>query len=78
MIRITAEASNTRLAISAGTVQADQLLRRGIKGSPALLFRQGPQLDKRLAAPLTSIASTGILQIAECLLTEAAVMPARP
>jgi len=78
MIRITAEASRTRLAISAGAVLADQLFWRWLKGSPALLFRHNLQVGEGLAAPFTWISPAGLLQIAEGLLTEAAVVPARP
>jgi len=78
MIRTTAEASNTRLAISAGTVLADPLLRRGIKGPLALLVCQSLKVGEGLAASLAGIAAAGLLQVTEGLLAEAAVVPACP
>jgi hypothetical protein len=65
MIRTTAEASNTRLAISAGTVLADPLLRRGIKGPLALLVCQSLKVGEGLAASLAGIAAAGLLQVTE-------------
>ena len=83
MIRTTAEASNTSLpvrsaAISADTILADQLLRCRFKVLPALLVCHGLEGCEGLAAPLTGIAPAGLLQIAEGLLAEAAVVSARP
>ena len=65
MMRTTAEASNTRLAISAGTVLADPLLRRGIKGPLALLVCQSLKVGEGLAASLAGIAAAGLLQVTE-------------
>jgi hypothetical protein len=78
MIRTTAEASNTRLAISAGTVPADQHLRRRVKGPLALLVCQSLKVGEGLAASLVGIAAAGLLQVTEGLLAEAAVVPACP
>jgi hypothetical protein len=61
-----------------GAVLADQLLWRLLKGSHALLFRHDLQIGEGLAAPFAWITRAGLLQIAEVLVTEAAVMPARP
>jgi hypothetical protein len=62
MIRITAEASNTRLAISARTVLADQFLRRMIKATPAVLVREGMQIGESLLAQAPMVPARSVLQ----------------
>jgi hypothetical protein len=57
---------------------ADQLLRCRIKGSAATFLRQSLKSGQSLTPTLTGIASTGLLQVAEGLLAEAAVVPACP
>ena len=75
---LTAEASRTRFAILARAVLADQVLGRRIESSPALLVDQGTQVREGLAPPLTRISATGLPQIAESLLTDAAMVLSCP
>jgi hypothetical protein len=66
------------LAISAGSVLTDQLLRRRIEALPAPLIGQTLKVGEGLPAPLAGIPSAGLLQIAECLLAQAAVVTPSP
>jgi hypothetical protein len=61
--QISVEASNTRLAISAGTVLADQLLRCRVKGPLALLICQGLKGDEGLLAEAAVVAARPQLQL---------------
>jgi len=63
MICTTAEASSTRLAISAGPVLADQLLRCRIEALPAPLISQRLEIGKGLPASLTGIAPARLLRL---------------
>lgn len=56
-------ASKTKLAISAGTVLADQLLRRGIKGPLALLVCQSLKDGEGLAAEAAVVPACPQLQL---------------
>jgi hypothetical protein len=62
------------LAISAGSVLTDKLLRRRIEALPAPLIGQALKVGDGLTAPLAGIPSACVLQIAECLLAQAAVV----
>ena len=78
-IRTTAEASRTTLealavGISAGAILANQLLGGGFKTVHRLLTGQGLEIGQGLATTLARIATTGLLQIAQSLLAQAAVM----
>jgi len=66
------------LAISAGSVLTDQLLRRRIEALPAPLIGQTLKVGEGLPAPLAGIPSAGLLQIAERLLAQAAVVTPSP
>jgi hypothetical protein len=66
------------LVISAGSVLADQLLWRRIEVLPAPLIGQALKVGEGLTAPLAWISPAGLLQIAECLLAQAAVVPPGP
>ena len=66
------------LAISAGSLLTDQLLRRRIEALPAPLIRQTLKVGEGLTAPLAWIPSACLLQIAECLLAQAAVVTPGP
>jgi hypothetical protein len=66
------------LAISAGSVLADQLLRRRVEVLPAPLVGKALQFSEGLTAPLAWIPSACLLQIAECLLAQAAVVTPGP
>ena len=63
------------LAISAGSVLTDQLLRRRIEALPAPLIGQTLKVGEGLLASLAGISPAGLLQIADCLLAQAAVVP---
>ena len=83
MIRTTAEASNTKRgafneATSTLPVFANQRFRRWLKCSTITLCRQSSQIGKRLSTPLTRIATTGLLQIHQGLLTQTAVSSTCP
>ena len=80
MIRTTAEASSTPrvdplAAVSAFPILADQIFWRWIKALASRFLGQGRQLHQGLPASLAGIATTGLLQIAESLLTQAAPGP---
>jgi len=62
------------LAISAGSVLADQRLRRRVEVLPAPLIGKALQFSEGLTPPLEGISSACLLQIAERLLTQAAVV----
>jgi hypothetical protein len=66
------------LAISAGSVLTDQLLRRRIEALTAPLIGQTLKIGEGLTAPLAGISPAGLLQIAERLLAQAAVVPPGP
>ena len=83
MIRTTAEASSTRrvgclAAISAIPILADQIFWRWIKPLASRLLGQGRQLHQGLSASLAGITATGLLQVAESLLVQAAPMAPSP
>ena len=62
------------MRISAGAVLPNQLLGGGFKTMHCLLTGQGLEIGKGLATTLARIATTGLLQIAQSLLAQAAVM----
>jgi hypothetical protein len=62
--------------MSTGSVLADQFLRRWIKRPPALLHGQRFEVGQGLPASLAGVPAAGLLQIAEGLLAQAAVMAA--
>ena len=83
MIRTTAETSSTRFpapppAISAGTLLADQLLRTWIEDRGARRKGKGLKIGEGLPATLAAIAATGLLQITERLLAQAAMVLTGP
>jgi hypothetical protein len=83
MIRTTAEASNTKRgafnkATSTLPVLANQRFWGWLKGSTVSLCRQSSKIGKSLSTPLTRIATTGLLQIHQGLLTQTAVSPTCP
>jgi hypothetical protein len=65
-------------AISAGTVLAGQLLRTCIEDSGARRKGKGLKIGEGLPATLAAIAATGLLQIIERLLAQAAMVLTGP
>jgi hypothetical protein len=60
--------------MSAGAILTNQLLGGGFKTMHRLLTGQGLEIGQGLTPTLARIAATGLLQIAQSLLAQAAVM----
>ena len=65
-------------ASSAVPILADQIFRRWVKPLASRLLGQGRQLNQGLSASLAGITATGLLQVAESLLAQAAPMAPGP
>lgn len=79
MIRTTAEASSTSLAvlctaISARAILTDQFFWARLEDRSSGLKCECLEIGKRLPASLAGIASTGLLEITERLLVQAAMV----
>jgi hypothetical protein len=62
------------VAISARAILTDQFFRRRVKRAEIILPGNCLQIRQSLASPLAWITPTGLLQVAEDLLAQAAVM----
>jgi len=73
------EATSRRAsALSAIPILADQIFRGWIKRLGSLFLGQCRQLQESLPVPLTGITATGLLQVAESLLAQAAPVTPGP